>query len=75
VQAHFRKPITRALSRWSWLAVVLSTFGAPAPAALRQGPLVGRKAPPFHIAGIYNEPYSLEMFKGHVLILQFGTSW
>jgi hypothetical protein len=36
---------------------------------------VGKVAPEFHIQGIYNEPYSLETFKGHILVIQFGASW
>ena len=39
------------------------------------GSLVGQKAPEFHIQGIWGEPYSLETFKGHILVMQFGTSW
>ena len=43
--------------------------------AQSRGIRVGQKAPDFHITGIYNEPYSLETFKGHVLVMQFGSSW
>ena len=41
----------------------------------RSSGLVGKLAPEFHIQGIYNESYSLEKFKGHILVLQFGSSW
>jgi len=41
----------------------------------RQGPMVGRPAPVFHVQGVFGEPYSLETFKGHILVLQFGASW
>ncbi len=40
-----------------------------------QGPLVGTKAPGFDVQGIYSEDYSLESFKGHILVMQFGASW
>ncbi len=64
------------LNHWCWLAAVLaasclSTYGAK----VGQGPLVGKKAPAFHVQGIYGEDYSLETFKGHILVMQFGTSW
>ena len=37
--------------------------------------LVGKPAPEFRLKGIYSEDYSLEKFKGHILVLQFGASW
>ena len=43
--------------------------------AQRQGALVGQKAPAFNIPGISGEPYSSETFKGHILVMQFGSSW
>jgi cytochrome oxidase Cu insertion factor (SCO1/SenC/PrrC family) len=43
--------------------------------AQNRGTRLGQKAPDFHITGIYGEPYSLETFKGHVLVMQFGSSW
>jgi hypothetical protein len=43
--------------------------------AQSRGARVGQKAPAFHITGIHGEPYSLETFKGHVLVMQFGSSW
>jgi cytochrome oxidase Cu insertion factor (SCO1/SenC/PrrC family) len=60
-----------------WLAAVLAGgwAGENACAQMNQGPLMGRPAPAFHVQGIYGEPYSLESFKGHILILQFGASW
>jgi hypothetical protein len=41
----------------------------------RQGALVGKPAPSFQLQGIYNETYSLDQFKGHILVMQFGSSW
>ncbi len=41
----------------------------------RSSGVVGKMAPEFHIQGIYDESYSLEKFKGHILVLQFGSSW
>lgn len=37
--------------------------------------MVGKAAPAFQIQGIFHEPYSLEAFKGHILVMQFGSSW
>jgi hypothetical protein len=64
------------LNHWCWLAALLVApcFSSQA-AKDGQGPLVGKKAPDFHIQGIYDENYSLEAFKGHILVMQFGTSW
>ena len=44
-------------------------------AEARQGALVGKPAPSFQLQGIYDEAYSLEQFKGHILVMQFGSSW
>jgi hypothetical protein len=41
----------------------------------RQSRLVGKPAPSFQLQGIYNETYSLDQFKGHILVMQFGSSW
>jgi hypothetical protein len=41
----------------------------------RQGALVGKPAPSFQLQGIYDETYSLDQFKGHILVMQFGSSW
>ena len=41
----------------------------------RQGALVGKSAPNFQLQGIYDETYSLDQFKGHILVMQFGSSW
>jgi hypothetical protein len=41
----------------------------------RQEALVGKPAPSFQLQGIYNETYSLDQFKGHILVMQFGASW
>ncbi len=67
--------LTTRLNRWC-LATLLATCCLPALAASeRPGPFVGKKAPSFLIHGIYSENYSLETFKGHILVMQFGTSW
>ena len=64
------------LNHWCCLATLLAAFCLPSQAA-RNGPdpLVGKQAPAFHAHGIYDEDYSLEAFKGHILVMQFGTSW
>jgi hypothetical protein len=41
----------------------------------RQSALVGKSAPSFQLQGIYGEMYSLDQFKGHILVMQFGSSW
>jgi hypothetical protein len=50
-------------------------FAARAPAQPRQSRLIGKPAPGFQLQGIYNETYSLDQFKGHILVMQFGSSW
>ena len=50
-------------------------YAAPSQAQSRQGALVGKPAPSFRLQGIYNETYSLDQFKGHILVMQFGSSW
>ncbi len=47
----------------------------PSQAQSRQSGLVGKPAPSFKLQGIYNETYSLDQFKGHILVMQFGSSW
>ena len=64
--------------RWLALSMALLAVAAlqrPAVVQERSGALIGKQAPQFHIQGIYNEPYSLETFKGHILVMQFGASW
>jgi hypothetical protein len=58
-------------------AVLLSCFIYPArsQAQSRKSALVGKPAPSFQLQGIYDEAYSLEQFKGHILVMQFGSSW
>jgi hypothetical protein len=63
-----------SVPRWCWLPLLLPAFCVPGHAAGSR-PLMGKKAPEFHIQGIYQEPYSLETFKGHILVMQFGASW
>lgn len=63
------------LNPWSWgIAGLVAWCGCDA-RAQRQSAMVGKLAPEFHIQGIYNEAYSLESFKGHILVMQFGSSW
>jgi hypothetical protein len=64
------------LNHWYWLASLLAASCLSSQAA-RNGPdpLLGKQAPAFHIHGIYDEDYSLEAFKGHILVMQFGASW
>ena len=47
----------------------------PGQAQSRQSALVGKPAPSFQLQGVYNETYSLDQFKGHILVMQFGSSW
>ncbi len=54
---------------------VLCGLASPAYSQGRGSPLVGKPAPEFYIQGIYHEGYSLEKFKGHILVMQFGASW
>jgi len=67
-----------SLSQWTGLAVLLiAVCGCPGEdkSQSRPGPMVGKAAPAFRIQGVFNEPYSLETFKGHILVMQFGSSW
>jgi hypothetical protein len=57
------------------LAALLLTVAVPCRAQSRQSDLVGKPAPSFQLQGVYGEPYSLEKFKGHILVMQFGSSW
>jgi len=58
-------------------AALLSCFTQviPGQAQSRPSPLVGKPAPSFQLQGVYNETYSLDQFKGHILVMQFGSSW
>jgi len=47
----------------------------PGQAQSRQSALLGKPAPSFQLQGVYNETYSLDQFKGHILVMQFGSSW
>jgi hypothetical protein len=72
------RPAISLLGRFALMAAGLSTIwgvGSVAQGQDRPGRLVGERAPEFHIQGIYNEAYSLQSFKGHILVMQFGTSW
>ncbi len=60
------------------LAVVVLGCGAqvsPCQAQSRQSALLGKPAPSFQLQGIYGETFSLDQFKGHILVMQFGSSW
>jgi hypothetical protein len=48
---------------------------APSQTQSRQSRLVGKPAPNFQLQGAYDEMYSLDQFKGHILVMQFGSSW
>ena len=58
-----------------WLAPALMIPGASGAEGYRPGPLVGKPAPAFQVQGIFDESLSLEAFKGHILVMQFGASW
>jgi len=66
----FRKP-------WPWLAALLAGACCLSLEArsVGPGPMVGKAAPAFQIQGAFDETYSLEPFKGHILVMQFGASW
>lgn len=59
---------------WCRFLLVLSCSSLSLPAA-NPHPLLGKPAPAFRVKGIYQETYSLDMFKGHILVMQFGASW
>lgn len=65
------------LKGWLWSgALFLAGTGLAADGREEgAGPLAGKPAPAFHVQGIFQEQYSLEPFKGHILVMQFGTSW
>ena len=58
-----------------WLAPAILTLSASGATTVKQGPLLGKRAPAFQVQGIFGESCSLEMFKGHILVMQFGASW
>jgi hypothetical protein len=67
-----------SLPQWFLAATLLSGVGGSSRegwAQEQQGPMLGREAPPFQVRGIFGETYSLETFKGHILVMQFGASW
>ncbi len=68
-----RRGFRYLLSACLFVAVLGSGLSLTRPAHAQS--LVGKRAPEFHIDGIFNEAYSLEKFKGHILVLQFGSSW
>ena len=65
-------------TRWLLAATILVGIGAfhyDGWSQERQGAMLGKPAPAFQVQGIYGESYSLESFKGHILVMQFGASW
>ncbi len=58
-----------------WLTPAIMALSAGGAEAVKQGPLLGKPAPAFQVRGIYNESLTLESFKGHILVMQFGASW
>lgn len=68
-------PLRTFLRSALWLAPAIMVLSASGAEAVKQGPLLGKPAPAFQIQGIFNEPLSLESFKGHILVMQFGASW
>lgn len=66
--------------RHNWALVAALLLGCcaqvtPYQAQARPDALVGKPAPKFQLQGIYGEKYSLDQFKGHILVMQFGSSW
>jgi hypothetical protein len=64
--------------RCALLAAALLTtlaFLTPAQAQSKRNGLVGTRAPNFRLQGVYDETYTLDQFKGHILVMQFGSSW
>ena len=58
-----------------WLAPAITALSSSGADTVRQDPLVGKPAPAFLVQGIYEESLSIEAFKGHILVMQFGASW
>jgi hypothetical protein len=58
-----------------WLAPAIVALSVGGAGTVKQGPLLGKPAPEFHVQGIFKEDLSLEAFKGHILVMQFGASW
>jgi hypothetical protein len=72
-----RSSAKRWLAKGVWFAAALIGLCSLSSTGYAQsrGTRLGQKAPDFNITGIYGEPYWLETFKGHVLVMQFGSSW
>ncbi len=58
-----------------WLVPAILSLSATGAEPVKQGRLFGKPAPAFQVQGIYGENLSLDTFKGHILVIQFGTSW
>ncbi len=63
------------VASWGVVLAGIGLLSISAQAQRGQRAMVGKNAPEFHVQGIYNENYSLESFKGHILVMQFGASW
>ncbi len=71
------KASLRSLLHGSWIVLMIAAGSASAQNGepVGRGPMLGKQAPAFQVQGIYNEAYSLDTFKGHILVMQFGSSW
>ena len=58
-----------------FIGAASAVYGGADNPPVGQGQMVGQNAPVFRVQGIYSETYSLEQFKGHILVIQFGSSW
>jgi hypothetical protein len=67
--------VRRGRSLMGAVLLICCVYVARSQAQSRQGTLVGKPAPSFQLQGIYNETNSLDQFKGHILVMQFGSSW
>lgn len=67
--------LRRLLNGWLWIAPAMTALGAGGAEPVKPGPLVGKPAPAFRVQGIFDESLSLEAFKRHILVMQFGASW
>ncbi len=69
------RPRRRAYALLTAALLGCCAYALPSQAMSRQSALVGKPAPNFQLKGIYDESYSLDQFKGHILVMQFGSSW
>jgi hypothetical protein len=69
------RDLSKLLKSAVWLAPAIVALSASGADSVKQGRLVGKPASAFHVQGIFQETLSLEAFKGHILVMQFGASW